>query len=192
MRWNSEGDADGSPNRPVGAARSSNVIEGGRDDCASDDAYDGGGGLRVVGAGGVGVPSGAFTFSDGRRLDGDEPSDEEADEPRDDWPREDGASDERPREDEPDAAVRRSTDAIEGVLPGTGVGAEMRPLNRSGVSGRGGGGADNLDALRGGRSDFLIWAVRDGGDDLRGGGDETGRNGVDRDELSGVDGRAFV
>lgn len=138
------------------------------------------------------MPSGAFTFSEGRRLGGDEPSDEEADDPRDGWPREDGASVDRPREDEPEAAVRRSTDAIEGVLPGTGVGAEIRSLKRSGVSGRGGGGADILDVLRGGRSDFLIWAVRDGGDDLRGGGDETGRNGVDRDELSGVDGRALM
>lgn len=133
---------------------------------SESELYDGAGGRRVVvvasqpGVGGRSGRSGGLTSSsdlgiEGRRLGGDDPS---------------------------DAAAPISIEGIEGVRPGTGVGAEMLSLNLLGVS-----GIAILLALRAGRSDFLSAAAREGGDDLRGGGLDMRRSGVG----SAVDGRAF-
>lgn len=84
-----------------------------------------------------------------------------------------------------DEPVAKSIEGIEGVRPGTGVGAEMLSLNLLGVSGNGAVGT--LLALRAGRSDFLSAVAREGGDDLRGGGLDMHRSGG----VSAVDGRAF-
>lgn len=127
------------------------------------ELYDGAGGRRVVasqpGVGARSGRSGGLTSSsdlgmEGRRLGGDDPSE----------------------------AAPISIEGIEGVRPGTGVGAEMLSLNLLGVS-----GIAILLALRAGRSDFLSAAAREGGDDLRGGGLDMRRSGVG----SAVDGRAF-